>query len=157
MTIETSLKPQKASIADVPQIHGLVSHYAQQGDLLFRPLGEIYETLRDFFVFREDGKVVACGALHIYWEDLAEVKSLAVASDMQGRGLGQRIVGACLAEAQSLGIPAVFALTLRPGFFEKLGFQRVDLMDLPRKVFHECLRCSKIAHCNEIAVIRRLG
>lgn len=156
MATKTSLTCQRAAIADVPRIHALISQYARKGDLLFRSIGEVYETLRDFYVVRDGDRLVACGALHIFWEDLAEVKSLAVVEDMQGRGLGQAVVEACLAEARDLHIPAVFALTLRPGFFEKLEFQRVDLMELPRKVFHECLRCPKLAQCNEIAVIRRL-
>jgi amino-acid N-acetyltransferase len=87
------------------------------------------------------------------WDDLAEVRSLAVREDKQGLGLGAMLVRSHLEEARDLGLKTVFALTYRPGFFEKLGFTQADVMTLPRKVWNECYRCPKFPSCNEIAVV----
>ncbi len=142
-----------ASIADASAVHDLVNAFARRGEMLPRTMTEIYENLRDFYVVRDDGGMaVACGALHILWEDLAEIKSLAVREDLQGRRLGARIVDACVAEAREIGLATVFALTYRPGFFERLGFVQADVMTLPRKVWGECYRCPKFPGCNEIAL-----
>ena len=147
----------KATMADAPQIQGLVSSFAAIGEMLPRPLAEIYEHLRDFFVVREDGKVVGAAALHIMWEDLAEVRSLAVVENNQERGMGLLLVNACLEEARRLGILTVFALTQQPAFFEKVGFRQADMMSLPRKVWGECFRCPKFPNCDEIALTIDLG
>lgn len=144
---------QRAAVADVRAIHGLVNGFAQRGEMLPRTLPEIYEGLRDFSVLRDGGAVIACGALHVMWEDLAEIRSLAVREDRQGRGLGAKLVRAHLDEARQLGLTTVFALTYRPAFFERLGFQQADVMTLPRKVWNECYRCPKFPTCNEIAVV----
>lgn len=146
------IRIDKATMADAPQIQELVSSFAAIGEMLPRPLAEIYEHLRDFFVVREGERVVACAALHIMWEDLAEVRSLAVVENNQEQGMGLLLVNACLEEARRLGIRTVFALTQRPAFFEKLGFRQADVMSLPRKVWGECFRCAKFPNCDEIAV-----
>ena len=117
----------------------------------------VYENLRDFFVVRENEALLGCVALHIVWSDLAEVKSLAVAEEAQSRGLGSVLVEATVAEARRLGLERVFALTYRPAFFERLGFEQCDVMTLPRKVWNECYRCPKFPSCNEIALVRELG
>lgn len=143
----------KAKIKDVPQIHKLINYFAEKGEMLARPLSEIYENIRDFFVVRDGERVIACGALHVSWEDLAEIRSVAVAEDSQKRGVGARIVKACLNEAKELGIATVFCLTYQPSFFEKLGFSQVDKMTLPRKVWTECYRCPKFPDCDEVALI----
>lgn len=147
----------RATVADAGAISDLVNFWAARGDMLPRTKGETYENLRDFFVVREGGEVVACGALHIVWADIAELKSLAVAEDRQGRGYGQRLVRACVGEARRLGLDRVFALTYRPAFFERLGFAQADVMALPRKVWNECYRCPKFPGCNEIAMTLDLG
>jgi amino-acid N-acetyltransferase len=103
------------------------------------------------------GSIVACGALQIGWGDLAEIKSLAVAESHQGRGFGRQIVLACLEEGRTLGLGRIFALTYKPEFFEKLGFQIVDKATLPHKVWTECIRCPKFPDCGEIAVVLDLG
>ncbi len=148
---------QKAEIQDVPQIHQLVNSFAEKGEMLARSLSELYETLRDFVVYREGNRLVGCAALHINWSDLAEVKSVAVAPECQRQGIGAGLVGACLDEARALHIPEVFCLTLRPEFFEGLGFHRVDRNELPRKVWTECYRCSKFPDCDEIALVNHLA
>lgn len=147
---------EKAKIADVPQIHQLVNFFAERGEMLARPLSEIYEDLRDYFVVREGEKVLACAALHVSWADLSEIKGLAVAEELQKQGVGAQLVDACVEEARELGIPTVFALTYKPEFFEKLGFSRVDKMKLPRKVWTECYRCPKFPDCDEVALIYEL-
>jgi amino-acid N-acetyltransferase len=146
----------KAEIGDAQAIHDLINVYAQRGDMLPRTMGEVYENLRDFFVVREDEQMLGCVSLHIVWSDLAEVKSLAVSEAAQSRGLGSLLVSATLAEAQSIGLERVFALTYRPAFFERLGFVQADVMTLPRKVWNECYRCPKFPSCNEIALVKDL-
>ena len=147
---------EKARIQDVPQIHKLINHFADKGKMLGRPLSEIYENLRDYFVIRQDERVVACAALHVSWADLAEIKSVAVAEDKQRQGLGARLVEACLKEARELGIVTVFCLTYQPAFFEKFGLSQVDRMELPRKVWTECYRCPKFPDCDEVALTCQL-
>ena len=144
---------EKARISDAPQMHKLVNYFADKGEMLARPLSEIYENIRDYFIVREGERIIACAALHINWADLAEIKSVAVAEDSQRQGIGERLIEACLGEAKELGIPTVFCLTYKPGFFEKLGFAQVDKMELPQKIWNECYRCSKFPNCDEIALI----
>ncbi|MDP9236010.1 MAG: N-acetyltransferase [Chloroflexota bacterium] len=147
----------KASIRDAQAIHDVVNTFARRGEMLPRTMAEVYENLRDYFVVRDgDDVAIACGGLHILWSDLGEIKSLAVREDLQGQRLGQRIVEACVDEARQIGLTTAFALTYRPGFFEKMGFEQADVMTLPRKVWGECYRCPKFPGCNEIAMVRQL-
>ena len=147
----------RATVRDAEAIHGLINFWAGRGDMLPRTMGETYENLRDFFVVREDGVPVACGALHITWADMAELKSLAVREDRQSAGYGSAITRACIEEGRQLGLERLFALTYRPAFFERLGFAQVDVMTLPRKVWNECYRCPKFPGCNEIAMVCELA
>ena len=147
---------EKARVSDVIQIHQLVNHFANKGMLLARSLSELYDNIRDYFVVRQNERVIACAALHISWSDLAEIKSLAVAEHTQNQGIGARLVEACLNEAKELGVSSIFCLTYRPNFFEKFGFQQRDKMELPRKVWNECYCCPKFPNCDEIALIREL-
>jgi len=144
---------EKARITDVTQIHELINYFADKGEMLARPLSEIYESIRDYFIVREDERVIACAALHVNWSDLAEVKSVAVAEDNQRQGVGDQLIEACLAEAKELGIPTVFCLTYKPVFFERFGFSPIDKMELSRKVWTECYRCPKFPNCDEVALI----
>jgi len=151
------LKPiQKATISDAAQMHKLINYFADKGEMLPRPLSEIYENIRDFFVFKEGEQMIACAALHVMWSDLAEVKSVAVSEDNQGQGIGDQLVKACLDEARGLGIPTIFCLTYKPAFFERFGFSQLDKMELPQKVWSECYRCPKFPNCDEIALINHL-
>jgi len=137
-------------------IHQLVNYFADKGEMLPRALSQIYENIRDYFVIRQGERVIACAALHITWEDLAEVKSVAVAEDSQKQGIGAQLVEACLKEAKELGIPTVFCLTYQPAFFESCGFSQVDKMELPRKVWGECYLCPKFPNCDEVALVYNL-
>lgn len=147
---------EKAKIGDVPRIQQLVNNFADKGLMLARPLSEIYENLRDYFVVRADNRVVACVALHVSWSDLAEVKALAVDEKYQKTGLGAQLVAACVKEARELDIPIIFCLTYQPAFFEKQDFVRVDKAKLPRKVWSECFHCPKFPDCDEVALFHTI-
>ena len=144
---------EKARISDATQMHKLINHFADKGEMLARPLSEIYENIRDYFVVKQGKRVIACAALHVNWLDLAEIKSVAVAEDSQRQGIGDQLVEGCLREAEELGIPTVFCLTYKPAFFEKLGFSQLDKMELPQKIWAECYRCPKFPNCDEVALI----
>jgi amino-acid N-acetyltransferase len=147
---------ERARIQDVPQIHKLINYFADRDEMLPRSLSEIYENIRDYFVYRQGERLVACTALHVIWSDLAEIRAVAVAREYQKKGIGTMLVETCLKEAESLGIPTVFCLTYQPAFFEKLGLRQIDKMELPRKVWTECFRCPKFPDCGEVALIRYL-
>ncbi len=147
---------EKAKIGDVTQMHKLINYFADKDEMLARPLSEIYENIRDYFVVRQGEQVIGCAALHVSWSDLAEIKSMAVAEDSQQQRIGAQLVEACLQEAKGLGISIIFCLTYKPAFFEKFGFGQVDKMELPRKVWTECYRCPKFPDCDEVALIYHL-
>lgn len=147
---------ESARIGDAHAIHDIVTYWADRGDMLHRPVSEVFESIRDFKVARIDGEVVACGSLHIMGPDLAEVRSLAVREDAQGKRLGAAIVEACVQDARELGLDRVFALTYRPGFFERVGFRRANVMEFPQKVWNECVRCPFFTDCKEVAVVLEL-
>ncbi len=144
---------EAARISDASAIHDLVTHWADKGDMLHRPLAEVFESIRDFKVARIDSQVVACGSLHIMGADLAEIRSLAVDERQQGKHLGAAIVAGCIEDARELGLERVFALTYRPGFFEKQGFRIANVMEFPQKVWNECVRCPFFTNCKEVAVV----
>lgn len=150
MTIGMILR--KARIHEVRRIKQLIEQHMHEGFMLPRPLSELYENLRDFWVVEEDGEVHGCAGLHIVWENLAEIKSLVVDHFGRKKGWGKKLVEACLDEAQEMKIGRVFALTQIADFFGKLGFQVIDKSELPHKVWSECVRCPKFTECDEIAV-----
>ena len=141
-----------ARISDAPAIHKLLLVYANDGQLLGRSLANIYDSLRDFYVYEEGSEILGIGALAICWEDLAEVRSLAVVAGQQGKGIGREIVESCLNEATELGIKRVFALTYQPDFFKLLGFSDIEKSELPQKVWGVCINCVKFPDCDEFAV-----
>jgi len=147
---------RKAFIKDINKIQKLINFFAKKDVMLPRSLNEIYENLRDFWVIEEGNKVIGCVALHVSWEDLAEIRSLAVAENRQGQGIGRKLILACLAEAKELGAKRVFALTYKPNFFKKLGFKKVSHSQLPHKIWAECIKCCKFPNCQEIALLKNL-
>lgn len=147
---------RKARIKDIKQIQELIGYFAKRDVMLPRSLNELYENLRDFWVYEEKGKLIGCAALHISWDDLAEIKSLAVAKNNQGRGLGRDLVLACLAEAKVIGAKKIFVLTYKPEFFKKLGFKKIKHDALPHKIWAECINCCKFPNCQEIALLKSL-
>jgi len=158
---ENMMKPdivtQKAHISDVPKILNLIDTASREGHVLPRPLSYLYDNIRDFWVAKRQDELLACGSLHVSWENLGEIKSLVVHIDSQRKGIGRRIVQKCVEEASQLGLRRLFALTYRPEFFEKLGFTRVDKSELPHKVWQDCIHCPKFPHCEEVALILNLN
>lgn len=146
---------EKATIKDATQMHKLINYFADRGDMLPRPLSQIYENIRDYFIVRRGEKVIACAALHIIWSDLGEVKSLAVVEESQKQKIGTQLVQACLDEAGELGIKTVFTLTYQPDFFKKCGFTQIDKGEMPQKVWGDCYHCPKFPNCDEVALIYR--
>ncbi len=144
---------RKAQIADVKDIQKILMTFANRGDMLSRSLSELYESLRDFYVVEEDGELLGAAALHIVWEELAEVRSVAVTEDAGRKGIGSRLVQACIAEARELGLKRLFCLTYKPDFFAKHGFRLVDKAELPHKVWGDCIKCPKFPDCDENAMI----
>lgn len=147
---------RKAMIGDVRTIQGLIEASASKGEMLPRSLSEIYDHLRDFYICEEDRSLVGVCSLHICWEDLAEIRSLTVSQGERQKGIGSKLVRACLREAKRLGIRKVFVLTYRPSFFQKFGFAIVDKAVLPHKIWSDCLKCVKFPDCDEIAMILQL-
>lgn len=148
---------RKAKIADVKTIQAIVNHYAEQGQMLPRSLNELYENLRDFSLYEEERESLGVCALHISWDGLAEIRSLAVRRENTGKGIGAALVRHCLAEARELGAERVFVLTYQDGFFRKMGFSAVDKKELPHKIWTDCLNCIKFPNCDETAMIRTIA
>ncbi len=148
---------RSAKIADARPIHKLLLKYANDGLLLPRSLSDIYEYIRNFYVYEDqDGSVIGAVCLQISWEDLAEVRSLAVDEEASGRGVGRLLVEQCLDEAREIGLQKVFALTYKVGFFEKLKFHEIEKSELPHKIWGDCIKCAKFPDCDEIAMIVEL-
>ena len=124
--------------------------------MLPRALSELYENMRDYFICTDNRKIVATSALHVMWEDIAEIRSIAVSREYQGKGVGKKLVEHCLNEAKTLGIKKVFALTYSPDFLVESGFKVIDKNDLPQKVWGDCLKCHKFPDCDEVAVIKKI-
>ncbi len=143
---------RKATLTDVKAIQALVNSHADSGQMLPRTLNELYEHLRDFHVCEERGALIGVCALHVSWEGLAEIRSLAVRNDHRKTGIGSELVRHCLKEAVQLEVARVFVLTYQDGFFKKLGFAAVDKKELPHKIWTDCLNCVKFPNCDEIAL-----
>ena len=149
---------RKATLNDVKHIHELLQIWGRRGDLLPRPLTELYDHLRDFSVFTdpESGSIDGCCALQFCWEDLAEIRSLAVRPDRMGKNIGRQLIDAALLEARAYRIHKVFTLTYRPDFFNKFGFSVIDRTELPLKIWGGCLHCVKFPDCDETAMMMQL-
>ncbi len=145
---------RKAQVKDVKAINALIANYAEHDRMLFRSMASIFEALQSFTVVEDDSQVVGCCAVEVIWSDLAEVKSLAVKPGLQGKGIGRLLVEEAVKQTAGMGVPRLFALTLEPVFFTKLGFEQVEMDGLPMKVWSDCARCPKQDHCDEIAMIR---
>ena len=148
---------RKAFVNEVTQIQRVLKYFGDKGILLPRSLSELYEHLRDFYVITdEDGSIIAVCALGLCWEDLAEIRSLAVAENFQGNNYGVMLVEKCIEEAKSLGLKKIFTLTYVPEYFKKLGFRVVDKSELPHKVWSDCLKCTKFPDCDETALVKEI-
>jgi amino-acid N-acetyltransferase len=151
------LNIRKAELRDVPELFKLINRYALKQVLLPRPLANLYEDIWEFTVVEEDGKLLGCGALKFYTQELAEIRSLCVDEQVKSQGAGRKLTEALMDEAERWGLKEVFALTVVPAFFERLGFQRAPRERFPIKVFQDCLGCPKYSSCDEIAVSYELG
>ena len=149
---------RKAMLKDIKAIHGLLHYYGNRGDLLSRPLTELYDHLRDFSVYvrPEDNQVIGCCALQFCWEDLAEIRSLAVLPEALNQGIGSKLVEFAVDEAREYRITHLFTLTYRPNFFQHLGFVRIDRSRLPLKIWGGCINCVKFPDCDENAMMKEL-
>jgi amino-acid N-acetyltransferase len=147
---------RRATLRDVKSIHRLIAEQAQSGHILARAMSELYSQVKDFIVSEDDGseEIVGCGALQIVWEDLAEIRSLAVQTEYQGKGVGTALIEALLEESGQMGVSKVFVLTYRPELFQRLGFALMDKSLLPHKIWADCIRCTKFPECDEIALVR---
>ena len=148
---------RKAVVKEATEIQRILNYYGNRGILLPRSLSEVYEHLRDFYVAAEnDGSIIAVCALGLCWEDLAEIRSLAVVEKYHGHKYGVRLVEKCVKEAKDLGLKQIFTLTYVPEYFQKLGFRLVDKSELPHKVWSDCLKCTKFPDCDETALIKEI-
>jgi amino-acid N-acetyltransferase len=147
---------RRATLRDVKTIHRLIAEQAQSGHILARAMSELYSQVKDFIVSEDDGsgEIVGCGALQIVWEDLAEIRSLAVQTEYQRQGVGTALIEALLEESGQMGVSKVFVLTYRPELFQRLGFALMDKSLLPHKIWADCIRCTKFPECDEIALVR---
>ncbi len=150
------MKARNAEITDAKAIYALISSYAERDKMLFRSLADIYENLQTFTIVELDSNVVGCCALQVIWSDLAEIKSLAVNEANTEKGIGKMLVAAATEQACQLGLRRIFALTLNPDFFEKMGFKIIEKDALPMKVWSDCAKCPKQQNCDEIAVIKQI-
>jgi amino-acid N-acetyltransferase len=152
-----TLNIRKAELRDVPALFKLISRYVVERILLPRPLTNLYEDVWEFTVAEEEGKLVGCGALKFYNQELAEIRSLCVDEELKSKGVGRQLIEALLDEAERYELKTVFALTVVPAFFEKLGFQKAARERFPAKVYEDCLGCPKYSCCDEIAVTYELA
>ena len=150
-------KIRKANVLDVPAIADLINTHALKGIMLQRPISRIYDNIRDYLVIEDENGVVACGALHVTWADLAEIRSLAVREDSLRQGYGRLLVDQFMKEAEILMVKRVFALTYQDEFFRKMGFAEIDKAKLPHKIWSECINCIHFPNCNEIAMLKELS
>jgi amino-acid N-acetyltransferase len=148
---------RKAGLDDPAAVMELINGFAARELMLPRSLNDLYEQVRDFFVFEDGGRVVGCAALHVSWEGLGEVRSLAVRAERQRKGIGTQLVQACLDEARALGMSRVFVLTYVPEFFRRFGFNEHPKEKLPHKIWNDCLKCPKFPNCDEIAMLVELA
>lgn len=152
-----SLTIRKAKLSDVAELHRLINYYAGERIMLPRTLTDLYENVWEFSVAEDDGRLLGCGALKLYNQEVAEIRSLCVNQTLQSKGIGREIADELLNEAEAFGLKTVFALTVAPAFFEKLGFREVPRERFPTKVWRDCLSCTRYSNCNEKAVTMELA
>lgn len=143
---------RKPTFQDVEAIYDLVNTYANDGIMLARSRNTLYETLRDMILAEKDGKILGVGGLHLIWDKLAEIRTMAVSPEAVHQGIGAEIVRKLLIEGRALGVEQFFTLTYKPGFFESLGFSQITKDELPHKVWKDCIECPKFPNCDEIAL-----
>ena len=150
---------KKAAIKDVKAIYNILNIYGQRGKLLSRPLSVLYENIRNFYIYehKQTKKVIACCSLQFCWEDLAEIRSLAVLPEFTRQKIGTTLAKAAIKEANLYGINKVFTLTYKQAFFDKLGFKVIEKTELPLKIWSDCIHCFKFPDCDETAMLLKLN
>jgi amino-acid N-acetyltransferase len=133
-----SVRPARTS--DVKSIRELVDSYAAPGQMLSKETVTLYESVQEFFVAENDEKFIGCGALHILWEDLAEVRTVAVAQDFHHQGVGHKILDAIIVRAREIGVKRIFCLTFQTEFFGSFGFKEIQGTPVEADVYAELLR-----------------
>ena len=151
------MKIRPAKVQDVKQMHRIIEFYADNKEMLHRSLNSIYENIQEYVVAEVKGKIIGCGALHVSWDDLAEVKALAVEKTYARQGIGTKIVKTLEQNALDLGIYATFALSFKPAFFQKMGYEVISREILPQKIWSECINCHLFPDCGEIPLIKELS
>lgn len=147
---------RKATNRDAEFIHKMANDYAASGFLLPRSLSSIYESIRDYAIVEKDGEAIATGALKIIWNDLAEIRTLAVSQEYMRQGVGTSVVEYFLKEAEQMGLNQVFTLTYVPEFFRTCGFHEVSKDKMPQKFWKDCIHCPKFPHCDEVCMVKEL-
>jgi len=147
---------RKAFVKDVPLITEIVNYYAQKGLMLQRPISRVYDNVRDYHVIERNGEVIGCGALHVMWSDLVEIRAVALKDGFMGKGYGGQLIEKLINEAKSLEIKKIFVLTYKRKFFERMGFAEISKSELPHKIWSECINCIHFPNCDEVALIKVL-
>ncbi|MCL2388878.1 MAG: N-acetyltransferase [Elusimicrobia bacterium] len=150
------MKIRPAKVTDVKNIHVLVEEHANRKEMLHRSLNSIYENIQEYIVAEAKGEIIACGALHVSWEDLAEIKALAVSDGYKRRGIGKKIVTRLEKNAKALEVKKVFALSFKPAFFKKLKYKIIPKEALPHKIWSECIHCYMFPNCGEVPLLKIL-
>jgi amino-acid N-acetyltransferase len=148
------MRTRKAILPDAERIHELIAGYSADGTLLPRTLAELCENVRDFVVLENDGRIIGCGALHLYGTHLAEIRSITVAPGAQGRSGGGRLVKLLMAEARRHRVDCICLFTRSPEFFARQGFQVAQRDELPDKIYKDCHVCPRFHCCDEVAMVR---
>ncbi len=167
---ERQIVIQKAQVRDVQEILDLINGYAAADIMLPRGPQYLYENIRDFVIASDHNvpvytmmdtreelhMIVACGSLHVLWDDVAEIRALAIHPDYQHMGLGRKLVDHLIGDARQLGIRRVYTFTLTEDFFRSVGFQHQKREELPAKMWGECSRCPKYFKCDEVGMVKVL-
>jgi amino-acid N-acetyltransferase len=148
------MRTRDAILPDAERIHEMISNYSGDGTLLPRTFAEICENVRDFMVLEHRGKIVGCGALHLYGQHLAEIRSITVEPNYQRQGGGKRLVQALMEEAEKHKVSCICLFTRKPAFFAHLGFDEAQREDLPDKIHKDCCVCPRYTCCDEVAMIK---
>lgn len=148
---------RKATVKDVDSIKRIINYYAGLDQMLPRSVSELYESVRNFYVYEVEGEIIGCCGLQVMWEDLAEVLSFAILPEYREKGIGTLLLHSCLEDARELEVTNIFTLTYAPAFFEKNGFRRVEKSSLPHKIWSGCIKCPKFPDCDEIALSMELS
>ena len=147
---------RKAKLSDIKKIQRLVNFYAKKNTMLPLSLSDLYDNIRNFYVYEKGSSILGCGALHVSWDTLGEIRSLAVQKSEQKKGIGGKILKMCLEEAKALGLEKVFVLTYCPDYFRRFGFKDIDKDQLPHKVWRDCMKCVYFPDCEEDALLKTL-